>query len=329
MTLSSKDYTQLLELIDIAYSHLDRKGMFEDVCKRLEELIGLSSAAFIPVDPETGCFVFSGHLAFRTTHKSILLFGIYYAPIHPVVTKELHLKSLAEPVMVRDIVSSSRLAEVVYGDDIELETPPFYEFCSSLNSGGKLIGVLGFSRRGREIELSKREREIVTLFLPHLSRALHNIDLMETLNSSLEIGVIFVGEDGKPFCINETAKKALGGRPVEEIIKPDSCSSFFNSESGGYRVRAVATHPGGKERVVLLEPVRDIFDARSRLEELGLSRQQVEVACLAICGLCNKEVAERLYITEQTVKDHLRGIFKKIHVRSRSELTAKVMGLSP
>lgn len=69
-------------------------------------------------------------------------------------------------------------------------------------------------------------------------------------------------------------------------------------------------------------------DTRSRLEGFGLSRQKVEVACLAICGLCNKEVAERLFITEQTVKDHLRSIFKKIHVRSRSELTAKVMGLS-
>jgi len=44
-------------------------------------------------------------------------------------------------------------------------------------------------------------------------------------------------------------------------------------------------------------------------------------------GFSNKEIAERLFICEQTVKDHLYDVFEKAEVHSRGELTAKVLGL--
>jgi DNA-binding CsgD family transcriptional regulator len=34
-----------------------------------------------------------------------------------------------------------------------------------------------------------------------------------------------------------------------------------------------------------------------------------------------------LFVTEQTVKDHLRDVFKKMQVHRRSELVAKILGL--
>lgn len=46
-----------------------------------------------------------------------------------------------------------------------------------------------------------------------------------------------------------------------------------------------------------------------------------------IRGLSNREIANRLYIQEHTVKDHLEAVFHKMHVHSRSQLTAKVLGL--
>jgi two-component system NarL family response regulator len=44
-------------------------------------------------------------------------------------------------------------------------------------------------------------------------------------------------------------------------------------------------------------------------------------------GLSNREIAERLFITEQTVKDHLRDVFEKAQVHSRSALIATVLGV--
>ncbi len=58
--------------------------------------------------------------------------------------------------------------------------------------------------------------------------------------------------------------------------------------------------------------------------EWGLSDREAEVARLVQQGLSNKEIAERLHISPNTVKTHLRVIFDKSGARSRFELIAAV-----
>jgi DNA-binding CsgD family transcriptional regulator len=60
--------------------------------------------------------------------------------------------------------------------------------------------------------------------------------------------------------------------------------------------------------------LRDVFEAR------GLTRREVEVAELVRSGLSNREVANKLFVTEKTVKYHVTNIYKKIKVKSRSQL---------
>jgi two-component system, NarL family, nitrate/nitrite response regulator NarL len=51
-----------------------------------------------------------------------------------------------------------------------------------------------------------------------------------------------------------------------------------------------------------------------------LTERQREVATLASQGLCNKMIARQLGVTEGTVKIHLHLIYKKLDVRSRTDL---------
>jgi len=51
-----------------------------------------------------------------------------------------------------------------------------------------------------------------------------------------------------------------------------------------------------------------------------LSAREIEITRLVAEGCRNKEIAERLEITEGTVKTHLRTIFEKIEVESRVAL---------
>lgn len=59
---------------------------------------------------------------------------------------------------------------------------------------------------------------------------------------------------------------------------------------------------------------------REALTRQGLSNREAEVAGLVSTGLSNKEVADRLFVTEKTVKFHLTNIYKKMNIRSRAQL---------
>jgi len=67
----------------------------------------------------------------------------------------------------------------------------------------------------------------------------------------------------------------------------------------------------------LLEPKKSIRDL---MLERGLSMREFEVADLVSKGKSNKEAANALFVTEKTVKFHLTNIYKKMGVKSRSQL---------
>ncbi len=52
-----------------------------------------------------------------------------------------------------------------------------------------------------------------------------------------------------------------------------------------------------------------------------LTPRELEIVALVAEGLTNREVAQRLYLSHNTVKVHLRNIFVKTGVASRTELT--------
>ncbi len=55
----------------------------------------------------------------------------------------------------------------------------------------------------------------------------------------------------------------------------------------------------------------------------GLTTREAEILELLSRGLSNKEIAQKTNITSGTVRNHLGNIFKKLHVRCRTEAAAK------
>ncbi len=65
------------------------------------------------------------------------------------------------------------------------------------------------------------------------------------------------------------------------------------------------------------------FRAPSAVPDAGLTSREAEILELLTEGLSNKEIAQKTSIAAGTVRNHLANIFKKLHVRCRTEAAAK------
>lgn len=72
----------------------------------------------------------------------------------------------------------------------------------------------------------------------------------------------------------------------------------------------------------------EVINGRNALERTvlryGISKREAEVLELLVNGLATSEIAERLCITEATVGDHVKSLFRKTKANKRSELVARV-----
>lgn len=69
----------------------------------------------------------------------------------------------------------------------------------------------------------------------------------------------------------------------------------------------------------------------SKLRELGITPREHEILGLIAEGLSNREIAERLFVSENTVKTHSSRLFEKIGVNRRMQAVqkGKELGLIP
>lgn len=56
--------------------------------------------------------------------------------------------------------------------------------------------------------------------------------------------------------------------------------------------------------------------------QYGLTQREAEVLLLLSEGFSNRELAERLFVSEETIKSHIKSIYKKLDVTNRSEAVA-------
>lgn len=56
-----------------------------------------------------------------------------------------------------------------------------------------------------------------------------------------------------------------------------------------------------------------------KLESLGITPRELEILELIAVGLSNREIAGRLFVSENTVKTHLSRVFEKLGARRRTQ----------
>jgi two-component system response regulator DegU len=137
--------------------------------------------------------------------------------------------------------------------------------------------------------------------------------------------------------IKEIKAKDSSNRIIVLTIYEDREYLFKTLQMGveGYVLKDAEPH-------ILIEAIRNVNEGQSYIQpnmtkelvreftrmtlrkkeknnENNLTKREVQVLELIAEGMINKEIAEKLCISEKTVKNHISNIFKKINVSDRTQ----------
>ena len=128
--------------------------------------------------------------------------------------------------------------------------------------------------------------------------------------------------------------KLMQGAPVNEGNPPPrnvelDCSFMVDGAAQFFSVRAFSISGYGRNKgagylMVLLERVAEkhSYDFEKIRKTYNFSTREMDVLRELCQGLSNRQIAEKLFISEYTAKDHLKSIMEKMRVDSRSEIVA-------
>jgi DNA-binding CsgD family transcriptional regulator len=70
---------------------------------------------------------------------------------------------------------------------------------------------------------------------------------------------------------------------------------------------------------------------QDRLKDLGITKRELEILELIAQGMSNREIADKLFVSENTVKTHSSRLFDKLSAKRRTQAVqiGKEMGIIP
>ena len=118
------------------------------------------------------------------------------------------------------------------------------------------------------------------------------------------------------FCYIACTKrnKTRWPRLAREMIQEDLAQAVVHIAKGG-----VIVSPSMASKLLTEFKTGEAYKAEAAS---AVSQREVEILQLVAKGASNKEIASTLFISENTVKTHLRNIMDKLHLANRSQAAA-------
>ncbi|CCQ89674.1 hypothetical protein NITGR_150042 [Nitrospina gracilis 3/211] len=206
---------------------------------------------------------------------------------------------------------------------------------------------------------TRREIRLMELLLPALNGAIKRVAIQEQVKThqalivaleTMDTPMALVQEDGRvPYrnaAFSHLVPVKSGGvlpQPLMGLVeqqkyrmkpdrRPDSASlrlAFYQHNGSTHRLDLTELNANGNGRdpawLLRLDAADDPHTGLHRtLQTAELTPREVEVAILAGDGLEDADIAQRLFISAATLKNHFRRIYKKLGVHSRTQLVANL-----
>ena len=152
-------------------------------------------------------------------------------------------------------------------------------------------------------------------------------DLARRYEPDVALVDLFVGrESGAEICeaVREVSRRTRvllisgAGRISPEAARAAGAAGFVSKEWGASDVaKAVRTVGLGMT----------VFSPEAEPPVTSLSDRERDVLGLIASGATNREIAERLYLSPHTVKEHTSALYRKLDVRNRAEAVQRAQRL--
>jgi DNA-binding CsgD family transcriptional regulator len=342
----------IAEIIRRCHAGLDAPTLLEDLLNRLPRVVPFEAGLIATTDPATllytsAAFAEQSHV----THLQGFLANEY---LDDDVLKYADLAN--GPKQVGSLTRSTRG---------ELDTSARYrdllapmgledELRVAFVAGGFCWGVGCLTRERGGPAFGDDEARVMSRLSPHIAEGLRTALLFEQ-GSGKEAetdgpGVLVLAEED----LSVLASTPAAGHWLEEVAGDHEArfnglpSSVVNvvavlrsldsspliprvrvrSRSGRWLVlhaSYLSVEPATRSIAVVIEPAQRSDVAPLILQAHGLTQRESAIVGLVLVGSSTKKIVEALSISEHTVQDHFKSIFRKVGVGTRRDLVARVL----
>jgi DNA-binding CsgD family transcriptional regulator len=185
-------------------------------------------------------------------------------------------------------------------------------------------------------------------------------DFFRIIDQCSLYGILILNERIEPIFSNQRAREFIEllrdkGKLIEDLFPPEvkedclqlaealkhgeilplprSRVIFFSPQHHfSFRSQVIHQNFGIKPRTLFMVSIEKLnwmkVDENALQEIYQLTGREIEIVTCVVEGLKNAEIADRLFISELTVKKHIQNIFEKMEVNNRTSLIRKVLPLS-
>ncbi len=152
---------------------------------------------------------------------------------------------------------------------------------------------------------------------------LTTFDDTELIHAGLRAGAL--GYSLKDITAEQLAMTVRTAARGQVLLQPDIASKVFSAFTSSNPARSPASSINTAPSI---STTPSYINSTASIEQL--TEREREILTLVARGASNRQIAENLYLTEGTVKNHMSNILGKLGVRDRTQaaLKAKELGLA-
>ena len=190
----------------------------------------------------------------------------------------------------------------------------------SILQDDETIEIVGEAHNGKDAYEKAKETKPDVILMDINMPVCDGIQALKIIKTDMpEINVLMLTVNEKDENLFEALKSGAVGYLLKDLL-PNELITFIHMASRG---ESTISGPMASKIVQFFsgQELLNVSSSKPKTCEV-LTRREKEILQQVIRGLTNREIAEVLYISENTVKNHLRNIMEKLQMNNRAQVAA-------